>query len=259
MWRAFTGWATSADGEAVYQAGAAVALSKDAATLELYAVWVENEPEPEPEPEPQPTVWTGRVKVNSLLIVRSGPDTSYKAVTTLRNNTPVTITEQTTTGSMTWGKISAGWICMDYVVLDAASDKPAQTVKGTVNVSSFLRIRSQAGTNYTIVGYLYPKDRVEILERKTVGNTVWGRISNGWIDLSYVILDGQSSAPSAPQSVTKTVNTACLRVRSQAGTGYSIVGYLYSGAKVTVYEQTTVGGSTWGKISNGWICLDYTK
>ena len=222
------------------------------------------EPAPtEPAPsEPSSTVRTGKVKVKSVLIVRSGPDTSYKAVTTLANNTSVTITEQTTTGSMTWGKISSGWICMDYVVLDAVSGTTTESVMGTVNVSSYLRVRSQAGTSYTIVGYLYPKNRVEILEKKTVGNTVWGRISNGWIDLSYVILDGQSSAPSTPsvsQGQTKTVNTACLRVRSQAGTSSSIVGYLYSGAKVTVYETTTVGGSTWGRISNGWICLDYVK
>ena len=219
-------------------------------------------PEPEPEPEPAPTVWTGKVKVNSVLIVRSGPDTSYSAVTTLSNNTRVTITEKTTTGSMTWGKISNGWICMDYVVLDATSSAPSASVMGTVNVSSLLRVRSQAGTSYTIVGFLNPKQRVEILEQKTVGSSTWGRISSGWIDLSYVILDNQGSAPSAPstsQTTTKTVNTACLRVRSQAGTSYSIVGYLYSGAKVTVYETTTVGGSTWGKISTGWICLDYTK
>ena len=73
---------------------------------------------------------------------------------------------------MTWGKISNGWIWMDYVVLDAVSGTPAETVMGTVNVSSYLRVRSQAGTSYTIVGYLYPKNRVEIFEKKTVGSSV---------------------------------------------------------------------------------------
>jgi len=272
----FAGWATSADGEAVYQADAEITLNKDAASKSLYATWTKNAetPEPEPpvvEPDPEPVTVKGKVKVNSYLIVRSGPDSSYKAVATLSNNTPVTILEQKTTGSMTWGKIAAGWICMDYVVLEETPDAPAVTVKGTVNVSSFLRVRSQAGTNYTIVGYLYPNDRVEILEQKTVGGAVWGKISTGWVDLSYITLDEQPSTPSvpstpstpstpsAPEAVIKTVNTECLHVRSQASTGSSIVGYVYYGAKVTITEQKTVNGTMWGKISSGWICMAYVK
>ncbi len=261
----FAGWATSAGGKAEYQADAEITLNKDNTSKDLYAIWTANAVEPEPEPpveEPAPTVLKGKVKVNSLLIVRSGPDSSHKAVATLSNGTAVTILEQKTTGNMTWGKIASGWICMDYVVLDEVPEAPAETVKGTVNVSSFLRVRSQAGTNYTIVGYLYPKDRVEILEKKTVNGAVWGKISSGWIDLSYIILDEESSAPSEPEkpeTVTKIVNTDCLRVRSQANTGSTIVGFLYYGAKVTITEQKTVNGTVWGRISNGWICMDYVK
>ena len=58
--------------------------------------------------------------------------------------------------------------------------------------------------------------------------------------------------------MVRTVNVSCLLVRSGAGTGYSQVGYLYRGAKVTVTETKTVNGVLWGKISGGWICLDYT-
>ena len=99
----------------------AVAIAEEIATVEaIEAVETEADPLPAEEPaptepaptepaptepaptepapsEPESTVRTGKVKVKSLLIVRSGPDTSYKAVTTLANNTSVTITEQTTT------------------------------------------------------------------------------------------------------------------------------------------------------------------
>lgn len=55
-------------------------------------------------------------------------------------------------------------------------------------------------------------------------------------------------------TVQVTANSG-LNIRSGAGTGYNIVGALTKGTKVTV---TQTSGS-WGKISQGWICLDHTK
>ena len=37
------------------------------------------------------------------------------------------------------------------------------------------------------------------------------------------------------------------------------MGNLYNGDKVTVTERKTVGGTQWGKMEKGWICLDYVK
>lgn len=217
--------------------------------------------EPEKKPEATPQTWTGTVKVNDFLRVRSGPSTSTAVVGYLSRNQKVTITEMTTSGSMTWGKISTGWISMDYIVLDAATSGTVdQTViTGTVKVKDFLRIRTGPSTSYAIAGYLSPNAKVEITERKTVGSTVWGKISKGWISLDYVVLDGQSSTSSTPQKVTKTVTADCLRVRRAAGTSNAIVGYLYAGAKVEILETTTVGGTKWGRISQGWISMDYVK
>ena len=217
--------------------------------------------EQEKEPEPAPQTWTGTVKVNDFLRVRSGPSTSTSVVGYLSPNERVTITEKTTSGSMTWGKISKGWISLDYVVLDANSsgNTTAQKVTGTVKVNDFLRIRSGPGTSYAIAGYLSPDTKVEITEQKTVGSTVWGKISKGWISLDYVVLDKQSGNSSAAQTVTKTVTADCLRIRSAAGTSNTIVGYLYTGAKVEILETATVSSTKWGRISKGWISLDYVK
>ena len=212
-------------------------------------------------PVVEPTVWTGTVKVNDLLRVRSGPGTSYSIAGYLSPNAKVTVTEKKTVGSTTWGKISQGWISLDYVVLDSASNTPAQKLMGTVNVNEFLRIRTGPSTSYSVAGYLGPKDRVEILERKTVNGTVWGRISKGWISLDYVILDNQSSDSGAANTQPQTgkVTADCLRIRSAAGTSNKVVGYLYEGAKVTILERKTVSGVVWGRISKGWISLDYVK
>lgn len=221
------------------------------------------------------TAVTGTVKVNDFLRVRSGPGTNYSIAGYLGPNDKVTITETTSSGSMTWGKISTGWISMDYVQLDgsgssggstgsgdAAQSGNTEVVTGTVKVNDYLRIRTGPGTSYAVAGYMSPNQRVEIVERRTVGSTVWGKTEKGWISLDYVVLDGQSSGSSdnAQQSSAKTIIADCLRVRSAAGTGNSIVGYLYYGAKVEILETAAAAdGTQWGKISTGWISMDYVK
>lgn len=218
---------------------------------------------PVTEPE-KPTVWTGTVKVNDFLRIRSGAGTSYSIAGYLSPNAKVTVTEKKMVGSTEWGKIDKGWISLDYVVFDSNNTTPATKVTGTVNVKEFLRIRKGPSTSYAVAGYLGPKDKVEILEQKTVNGTVWGRISKGWISLDYVILDKQTNSGSTGgtntnQAVVKTVTADCLRIRSAAGTSNRIVGYLYEGAKVTILEQKSVNGTVWGRISKGWISMDYAK
>lgn len=211
--------------------------------------------------------WTGKVIADELLI-RTGPGTNYSIVSYLTYGTSVTVTEKKSGGGLEWGKISKGWICLNYVALDSgntgssgSSTPNNETVTGTVNVQEWLRVRSGPGTSYSVAGYLKPREKVTITERKTVGGMVWGKISNGWISLDYVILDsGASSGGSASQTTTKTIIADCLRVRSNPGTSNTIVGYLYYGAKVQILETAKASdGTTWGKISNGWISMDYAK
>lgn len=211
---------------------------------------------------------TGKVIADELLI-RTGPGTNYSIVSYLTYGTSVTVTEKKSGGGLEWGKISNGWICLKYVALDSGNTGSSgststpnnETVTGTVNVQEWLRVRSGPGTSYSVAGYLKPKEKVTITERKTVGGMVWGKISSGWISLDYVILDnGASSGGSTSQTTTKTIIADCLRVRSNPGTSNTIVGYLYYGAKVQILETAKASdGTTWGKISNGWISMDYAK
>ena len=207
-------------------------------------------------------VSTGTITAVGGLRVRSGAGIGYSIVKTIAKGTKVTITETKTEGSTTWGKISDGWISMDYVKLDGSSDSvqsgtAAQT--GTVKVSGNLRIRSGPGTSYAICGYLYNGNTVQITETKTVGATVWGKIANGWISLDYVVIGGSTGSNTTTNTSAKTVTASCLCVRSEAGTGNKIVSYLYKGSKVEILETKSVGGTTWGKISSGWICMDYVN
>ena len=140
-------------------------------------------------------------------------------------------------------------------------------VTGVTNVQDWLRVRNGPGTSYSVAGYLGPKEKVEILEQKTVGAMTWGRIAKGWISLDYVTLDKPASGSAGNTSSTEnTSNTKTgkvvateLLVRSGPGTTYSIVSYLTQGASVTVTETKKNGSLNWGKIPNGWICIDYVK
>ena len=223
----------------------------------------------------EPAKVTGTVNANPYLCVRQGPGTGYSTVDTLQTGEKVTITEQRTVGSMIWGKISSGWISMSYVTLDQASQPETESggstqsgKTGTVTCA-VLNVRKGAGVNYGIAGYYYKGNTVTITEQKTVGATTWGKTAKGWVSMDYVTLKDQQSggtttpAPEQGSTVTGTSGTVVsndvLRIRGGAGTSYAIVGFLNPGAKVTVTEQKTVGATTWGKVSKGWVSMDYIK
>ncbi len=223
------------------------------------------------EEEPPVTELTGTVNSSDVLRIRSGAGTNYGIVGYYNPKTKVTILEQKTVGTTTWGKTAKGWISMDYITLDGGEEeeKPDDTgyLTGSVTCDR-LYIRSGAGSGYSSVGSYYKNDTVTITEQKTVDGKTWGKTAKGWICMDYVKLSGEQNQPSQeqpedkpdqePTTMVRTVHVSCLLVRSGAGTNYSQVSYLYKGAKVTVTETKTVNGALWGKITNGWICLDYT-
>lgn len=199
---------------------------------------------------------TGTVKVDSWLNVRSGAGTGYKVVARLTNGTKVEITEQKTVSGTVWGKMSKGWISLDYVVLDKAQE--TKPVAGTISCGT-AQLRIRVAPNGDLTGnYLVTGDKVTILEQKTVNDVLWGRIEKGWIMMKYVVLDSASSGNTST-AVAGTITGNSLRIRSGAGTNYSIVGYLNKGDKVTILETKTVGGMKWGRIAKGWISMDYVK
>lgn len=227
---------------------------------------------------------TGKVVVSSgRLNIRSGAGTNYNVVGWLSAGETVSITEQKTVNGTPWGKTAKGWVCMNYISVSGGSNGGAannggntgntgsttnsNAVKGTVSASgSMLRIRTGPGSSYSVAGYLEDGSAVEILEQKTVGATVWGRISKGWISLNYVKLDTTTSAPeqdqedsSASSTISGTVIADVLNVRSGAGTNNRIVSRLYNGQTVTILETKDVNGTKWGRISGGWVCMDYIK
>lgn len=161
-----------------------------------------------------------------------------------------------------WGRTSKGWISLNYVYQDGATG--TNTAKGTVNASGGLIIRSGPGTGYDKIGAYADGDSVSILEQFTYGGVKWGCTSKGWISMAYVDVEGSSSNDGDNTDYDEQLNGTViaeggLRIRSGAGSSYNVVGSLDYGDEVVILSRTIADDTTWGKISQGWICLDYVE
>ena len=204
--------------------------------------------------------------------VRSGPGTGYEKKGTLPRGSVILLREIQQNGNYKWGKFDEGWICLDYtnydqVLAGTAGDVSEEekesadsenlepvVAKGVVANCSSLRIRAGAGTNYEVVGALRANDPVNILEIVTINGMQWGRISDGWICLSYVQLD---SGDGFTAQTGKVINCSRLNVRAAPGVSSAKITSIANGTVVTVYEQTKVAGDAWGRIDEGWVHMDY--
>ena len=203
----------------------------------------------------------GIVKVKELNI-RDSASTSGNRLGSYYMGDRVEILEK----SGSWGRTKKGWISLDYVYQDGTSG--THTATGTVSGSG-LNIRSGPGTGYGSVGSLNKGDRVNILEQFTYDGTTWGCIKNGWISMDYVEVDGGSTnnnnnnnnnnSGSDDLNVQATITGSDVNIRSGPGTNYGVVGSLNKGERVTLITRQTVNGTIWGKIEQGWICMDYAQ
>ena len=88
-------------------------------------------------------------------------------------------------------------------------EKPEEdenTVTGTISCGT-AKLRIRVAPNGDLTGdYLITGNKVMILEQKTVGATVWARISKGWISMNYVNTAG--STDNTPENVQKAFEYA---------------------------------------------------
>lgn len=115
---------------------------------------------------------TGTVTTDDLN-VRTGPNTSFRSITTLPKGETIEILAQV--GS--WGYTDAGWVFTNYVEPNA----PTYST-GTCTVTRGLNIRKEPNADSEKVGELVEGNVVTILE--VDGN--WGKTVQGWINLKYV-------------------------------------------------------------------------
>lgn len=147
---------------------------------------------------------------------------------------------------------------------DANSTGTDNLQTGTVRWSSGgLKVRGGPGTSYPEIRRLEPGAAVTISEQQNVNGTYWGNIGDGWICMDYVDIGSQQSQSTGGSSTSVNM-TVCvkltageLRIRSGPDSSYSEVGRLYGGEIITVTELQQNGSTQWGRIPQGWICMDY--
>ena len=223
------------------------------------------------------------VNVNSNLRVRKSSDLNSEVIGLLLNGEEISITGE----SGSWYEInykgSKGYVSKNYVKIAEenieTNNKPnnenLSSQKGVVvNISSVLRVRSEANGNSEILGFLTNGCNVNILGES--GN--WYNISyngkNAYVSKEYVKItsennsqsnsnDNNSSQASEDKIDNKNgqvVNVhSGLNVRSGASTSSGIIGSLSNGSNVTILGES----GNWYKIkygtSTGYVSKEYIK
>lgn len=190
----------------------------------------------------------GTVTADALRL-RSQANTNSEVLALAPRNSVVTLLEEMDG----WYKVSygdqVGYMSADWLNVNQSGSE-AVVGKGTVTADA-LNVRSGAGTVYKRLGLLYKGTSVMILEDcgngwyKVSGGGCTGYVSAEWVKVSG---NNDSGSSNAKPIGTGTVNTACLNVRSGAGTSHSRVGYLYSGNSVSILKDC---GNGWYEISYG--------
>ena len=237
----------------------------------------------------------GTVSADNLN-VRKKPDADAKILGRLPIDLEIEILEQEIVDGTTWGridaltlpdgtKIKAGWINLNYVSF-GADEEPAPTeppteapteaapelptvpsTMGTITAGK-LNIRADAGSNAAEVGTYLRDERVEIVETKTVGDTLWGRTGRGWVGMGFVRMDGipplKDDGSLADADLLSSdgkygvlgygvVDLGSLNVRHGPGTDYNKVKDVKEGDRYAYYQIQ----DGWVRIEGGWVSTEY--
>ena len=184
-----------------------------------------------------------------------------------------------------WGRLTTGqWVKLGNPRIGTGDDTVVTNgVKVTIT-GDYVNVRTGPGTTYGVVAGVVQGDTVFLTRVVSVEGTLWGQFRAGWICLEYTDYSGGLPAeepgddipqipgtpevpqkpqePQAPEDqviVTGTVTANRLYIRASAGSRGEPVGTYVQGDRVEILEQTSIGGTPWGRTDKGWICLNYVK
>jgi len=145
----------------------------------------------------------------------------------------------------------------------------------TVINTESVRVRETGATYGRVLGSLSLGTTAAVLAE----NNGWYKLdievdddpaTDSWVSGAYLnvregtISDSQNNTAgtngtAAPQTGKGVVaNTySGVNVRTGAGTAYAAINKLLPGTPVEILEVKTVGAAKWGRIAQGWVCMDY--
>lgn len=250
-------------------------------------------------PETPVVKQTGKVvNVSTNLRVRSGAGTNYGVVGYILNGETVTIEEK----NGTWYKITSskgiqGYVSGEYISIDGNSGNsnngnnsgnggqtptPTSYKAKVKNITSYLNVRSGAGTNNDVIGSLKNGQEVEVtgeagdwfkIKFSLNGATKEGFVSKQYIEKVTENNTGNTPPPTTQQPAPTNNNantgsskgkikdvTSYLNVRSGAGTNYGVTGSLKNGQEVEIMGES----SGWYKVKydgskEGFVSSQYVE
>ena len=153
---------------------------------------------------------------------------------------------------------------------------PDMGLQATVINTDSVRVRNYGSTTSgKVIGSLSRGTTVAVWETNedkdwykidSNKNGVYDYEGDGWVCAQYLEITKASSSEGSQSGGGSTVVTGTgivantsfgVNVRSGAGIGYGTVGKLLSGTEVEILEVKTGGAAKWGRIKEGWVCMDY--
>ena len=229
---------------------------------------------------------SAKFTVTSDVTVRDLPGNGGSRINTLSKNVGFNVNgsrQVVVTGENLWGyadvldSTTSGWVNLSskYVKRDDApvvEGSTAPTGKiATIVGSDSVRVRSAASLSGNVIGSIKLGTTVNILDEKKG----WYKIDykctdeegvESWVYGQYVkVSEGTVSADGTGTStegigVGIIANTySGVNLRATAGTNGVLKGKILPGTQVNILETKTVGASKWGRVENGWICMDYVQ
>lgn len=232
--------------------------------------------------------------VSDTLNIRDAAGSQNQFVFKLTKGVEVEVHEISLANEEIWGRIEGytsggvnydGWINLasNYVkrsskiTIDGGTKGAIGT--GTVVNADSVRIRMTGALYGQVLGSINRGTKVAVLEEKDGWYKIDFDVDNNketdsWIYSQYLEVKmgvvesgtGSTGGTGGTGTTQKTDGTgkgiiantyAGVNVRSGAGIANAIVGKILNGTEVTILEVKLVGTAKWGRVKQGWICMDY--
>ena len=233
--------------------------------------------------------------VSDSLNIRKDAGSGNEFVFKLTKGVEVEVHEIKLAGEEIWGRIVGytpttgsgienydGWINLasNYVkrsskiAIDGGTKAAIGT--GTVVNADSVRVRITGALYGQVLGSINRGTKVAVLGEKDGWYMIDYDVDNNketdsWIYSQYLevkmgVVESGTGSTGGTGTTQKTDGTgkgiiantyAGVNVRSGAGIANAIVGKILNGTEVTILEVKLVGAAKWGRVKQGWICMDY--
>ncbi|TYS66195.1 SH3 domain-containing protein [Bacillus infantis] len=188
--------------------------------------------------------------------IRGGPGLSYSIVKQAAKGDRYPILKESGDWlQLNLGGGSTGWVAGWLAVKEAGKKESASVSSGGTVTADGLRVRSNPGTDASVIAVLNKGQKAGIIEKEGNWVRITGSFGNGWVSADF-ITEGSSKAEAA-SAAEGTVTGDSLNVRSAPGTQGTVLGKLQSGDRVSIVSDN----GSWTEIifrgNHAWVSSEF--